>query len=214
LPKAQSYSYHFSEQPAHEVPGGSVKIVDPLTFPIASNFSAALVTVKPGALREIHWHPSSDEWSFFIQGQGRGTLFAAPDTATTFDFRAGDVAYFPKSHSHYIENTGDIDLIFVEVLQADHFSGALVFIRYANRTSVLTRTVYRRRPRPVDRLDPAPDHPRHAEAEQRDGGQLQEGEAIRRPGLDQPNFSGLAAATSGRQPECIAMKSAIWTTGM
>lgn len=123
VPKEQSYSYHFSEQPAHEVPGGSVKIVDPLTFPIASNFSAALVTVKPGGMREIHWHPSSDEWSFFIQGKARATLFSAPSSATTFDYRQGDVGYFPRSNSHYVENTGDTDLIFLEVLQADHFSG-------------------------------------------------------------------------------------------
>ncbi|KAL1879617.1 hypothetical protein Plec18167_004079 [Paecilomyces lecythidis] len=122
VPQSQSYSYHFSEQPAHEVAGGSVKIVDPLTFPIASSFSAAVVTVKPGAMREIHWHPSSDEWTFFISGQGRATLFTAPDQATTFDYHGGDVGYFPQSNSHYIENTGSEDLIFLEVLQADHFS--------------------------------------------------------------------------------------------
>ncbi|OJJ07766.1 hypothetical protein ASPVEDRAFT_33956 [Aspergillus versicolor CBS 583.65] len=122
VPLAESYSYHFSEQPAHNVAGGSVKIVDPQTFPIASNFAAAVVTVKPGAMREIHWHPSSDEWSFFIRGQGRATLLEAPNTATTFDFHPGDVGYFPKSHSHYVENTGDEDLVFVEVLQADAFS--------------------------------------------------------------------------------------------
>lgn len=40
-----------------------------------------------------------------------------------FDYRAGDVAYFPKSNSHYIENVGTEDLIFLEVLQADRFSG-------------------------------------------------------------------------------------------
>ncbi|KAK9574510.1 hypothetical protein V6Z77_001307 [Aspergillus fumigatus] len=122
VPRTQSYSYHFSEQPAHEVAGGSVKIVDPVTFPIASNFSAAVVTVKPGGMREIHWHPTSDEWAFFIRGQGRATLFSAPSTATTFDYRAGDVGYFPKSNSHYIENTGDEDLLFLEVLQADKFT--------------------------------------------------------------------------------------------
>lgn len=125
VPLAESYSYHFSEQPAHNVAGGSVKIVDPQTFPIANNFAAAVVTVKPGAMREIHWHPSSDEWSFFIRGQGRATLLEAPKTATTFDFHPGDVGYFPKSHSHYIENTGDENLVFVEVLQADRFSGML-----------------------------------------------------------------------------------------
>ncbi|KAJ5926214.1 hypothetical protein N7516_007987 [Penicillium verrucosum] len=122
VPLAQSYSYHFSEQPAHKVAGGSVKIVDPLTFPIASNFSAAIVTVHPGGMREIHWHPTSDEWTFFISGQGRATLFTAPDAATTFDYAGGDVGYFPKSNSHYIENTGDEDLVFVEVLQAPKFT--------------------------------------------------------------------------------------------
>ncbi|CDM33128.1 Bicupin, oxalate decarboxylase/oxidase [Penicillium roqueforti FM164] len=122
IPRAQSYSYHFSEQPAHEVAGGSVKIVDPLTFPIASNFSAAVVTVHPGGMREIHWHPTSDEWTFFISGQGRATLFTAPNAATTFDYAGGDVGYFPKSNSHYIENTGDEDLVFVEVLQAPQFT--------------------------------------------------------------------------------------------
>jgi oxalate decarboxylase/phosphoglucose isomerase-like protein (cupin superfamily) len=35
------------------------------------------------------------------------------------------VAYFPISNSHYVENTGDEDLIYLEVLQADHFSGEL-----------------------------------------------------------------------------------------
>lgn len=122
-PKNESYTYHFSEQEAHEVAGGSVKIIDPLTFPIAKLFSAAVVTVKPGAMREIHWHPSSDEWTFFISGQARATLFTPPNVATTFDYRAGDVAYFPKSNSHYIENVGNEDVVFLEVLQADHFSG-------------------------------------------------------------------------------------------
>ncbi|KAJ5937500.1 hypothetical protein N7454_003842 [Penicillium verhagenii] len=122
VPRTESYSYHFSEQPAHEVAGGSVKIVDPLTFPIAHDFSAAIVTVNPGGMREIHWHPTSDEWTFFIQGQGRATLFSAPDSATTFDYRAGDVGYFPQSNSHYIENTGDEVLMFLEVLQAPQFT--------------------------------------------------------------------------------------------
>lgn len=125
VPRSESYSYHFSEQPAHEVAGGSVKIVDTLTFPVASNFSAAVVTVNPGGMREIHWHPTSDEWTFFIKGQGRATLFTAPNAATTFDYRAGDVGYFPKSNSHYIENTGDEELVFLEVLQAPQFTGTL-----------------------------------------------------------------------------------------
>ena len=104
------------------VPGGSVKIVDPTTFPIASTFSAALVTVEPGAMRELHWHLTSDEWSFFIQGSARTTVFLAPDSSQTFDFTAGDVGYIPACNSHYIENTGTEDVIFLEVLQAPKFT--------------------------------------------------------------------------------------------
>lgn len=104
------------------VPGGSVKIVDPTTFPIAAGFSAALVTVQPGAMREMHWHLTSDEWNFFISGSARITVFLAPSSSRTFDFTAGDVGYIPASNSHYIENTGTEDVVFLEVLNADKFT--------------------------------------------------------------------------------------------
>ena len=55
----QSYTYHLSKQDAFVTPGGSIKIIDPGNFPIARMFSAALVTIKPGAMREIHWYVSS-----------------------------------------------------------------------------------------------------------------------------------------------------------
>ena len=123
IEKSQQYSYHFSQQAPYEVPGGSVKIVDPTTFPIASKFSAALVTVMPGAIRELHWHLDSDEWSFFLQGSGRITAFAAPESSRTFDFNAGDVGYIPVPQSHYIENTGTEPMVYLEILQSVKFTG-------------------------------------------------------------------------------------------
>lgn len=45
------YAYHWSQQQPFVTDGGSVKIVDPTTFPVAPNFSAALVVVQPGAMR-------------------------------------------------------------------------------------------------------------------------------------------------------------------
>lgn len=103
------------------MPGGSVKIIDSTTFPLASNFAAALVTIQPGAMREIHWHTDSPEWNYFLQGSARITVFAAPEAARTFDFTAGSVGYIPQAASHYIENTGDQDVIVLEVLQAPKF---------------------------------------------------------------------------------------------
>ena len=100
-----------------------MKILDPTTFPIAANFSVALVTIQPGAMREIHWHTDSDEWNFFIAGNARLTAFSAPDAARTFYYAEGDVGYIPFPDAHYIENTGDVNVVYLEVLQAPKFTG-------------------------------------------------------------------------------------------
>jgi len=122
IPQQGRYSYHFSQQQPYEVPGGSIKIIDSASFPIAENFAAALVTIEPGAMREIHWHPTSDEWNYYLQGQARATVFSAPSSSQTFDFSAGDVGYFSTPEAHYIENTGTESVIFIEMLQAPRFT--------------------------------------------------------------------------------------------
>lgn len=54
LPYDQSYTYHFSLQKPYVVPGGQVKIIDSTSFPISKNIAAALVTIQPSAIRELH----------------------------------------------------------------------------------------------------------------------------------------------------------------
>ncbi|KAJ4989719.1 oxalate decarboxylase family bicupin [Stagonosporopsis vannaccii] len=122
IPKQAQYTYHFSQQQPLKVPGGSIKILDPSTFPIADTFSAALITVEPGAMREMHWHTTSDEWTYFLQGSARLTVYQAPGSSRTFDFTAGDVGYVPVPNAHYLENTGNETLVFLEVLQAKEYS--------------------------------------------------------------------------------------------
>ena len=51
---------------------------------------------EPGAMREMHWHPNTDEWQYYIEGQARMGVFAASGQARTFDFMAGDVGYCPS----------------------------------------------------------------------------------------------------------------------
>ena len=104
-------------QPTKVTPGGNVKIIDSKIFPVTP-ISAAIVTLKPGGLRELHWHPNADEWQYYITGKGRMTLFAAGSDARTMDFEEGDVGYIPISNPHYIENTGDSDLVFLEMFKS------------------------------------------------------------------------------------------------
>ena len=72
-------------------------------------------------MREIHWHPNADEWQYYLSGTGRMTVFASQDSSRTFDFRAGDVGYVPKSMSHYVQNTGDVPLKFLELFTSPRF---------------------------------------------------------------------------------------------
>jgi len=101
-------------EPTKVTAGGSVKIVDRNNFQ-ATNIAAAIVTVKPGGLRELHWHPNADEWQYYVKGTARMTVFSAGGHARTMDFHPGDVGYIDQSLPHYIENIGDTDLLFLEV---------------------------------------------------------------------------------------------------
>ena len=117
----QRYDFRTSElKPAKVTAGGEVKIVDSKNFPVTP-IAAAIVRVKPGGLRELHWHPNADEWQYYIGGKGRMTVFAAGGHARTMDFQEGDVGYVLQSTPHYVENLGDTDLVFLEMFKSDHY---------------------------------------------------------------------------------------------
>jgi oxalate decarboxylase len=117
----QSFKHQLLAQTPIITPGGSVRIVDSSNFPISKTIAAALVEIEPGAIRELHWHPNNDEWQYYLTGQGRMTVFAGNGKARTFDYRAGDVGYVPFAFGHYIQNTGNQTLWFLEVFKSDRF---------------------------------------------------------------------------------------------
>ena len=47
--------------------------------------------------------------------------FAAGGRSRTMDFTEGDVGYIQQSVPHFIENTGDGDLVFLEMFKSDHY---------------------------------------------------------------------------------------------
>jgi oxalate decarboxylase len=83
--------------PAKRSKGGEVRIVDSSTFKASTNVAMAMVTVHPGGLRELHWHPNADEWQDYIAGKGRMTVVSTGNRARTMDFQAGDVGYVEKN---------------------------------------------------------------------------------------------------------------------
>ncbi|KAK4497271.1 hypothetical protein PRZ48_011721 [Zasmidium cellare] len=101
--------------------GGQVRITDSKNFPISKTVAAAHLDIEPGAMREMHWHPNADEWSFFIKGRARVTIFGAQGTARTFDYTAGDVGIVPKNMGHFIEAIGDEPVEVLEIFRASEF---------------------------------------------------------------------------------------------
>lgn len=116
-----SFKHRLLAQTPIVTPGGSVRIVDSTNFPISQTIAAALVEIKPGAMRELHWHPNQDEWQYYLTGQGRMTVFSGNGTARTFNYRAGDVGYVPFANGHYIQNTGTETLWFLEMFKSSRF---------------------------------------------------------------------------------------------
>ncbi len=110
-----------SMAPTKRVPGGEVRVVDSRNFPVSTTIAAAMVTVKPEGMRELHWHPNASEWQYYMAGKGRMTVFMPIGSARTMDFKANDVGYIPAVAGHYIQNTGDSDLVFLEMFKAPQF---------------------------------------------------------------------------------------------
>jgi oxalate decarboxylase len=116
------FSHRLMAQPPITTKGGTVRIADSSVFPASTTIAAALVEVNPGAMRELHWHPNTDEWQYYIEGQARMGVFGASGQARTFDFRAGDVGYVPFAMGHYIENVGDTPMRFLEIFKSSYFA--------------------------------------------------------------------------------------------
>lgn len=108
-------------EPTKRLTKGEVRIADSHNFPASQKIAAALVTVNPGGMRELHWHPNASEWQYYIHGKARMTVFNSEGHARTMDYKANDVGYVPAVAGHYVENTGDTDLVFLEMFKASEF---------------------------------------------------------------------------------------------
>jgi oxalate decarboxylase len=121
-PVPKTFSHRLLRQAPSRMAGGTLRIVDSTIFAASKTIAAALVELESGALRELHWHPNADEWQYYIEGEGRMTVFGSESKARTFDYRSGDVGYVPFAMGHYIENTGSGPLRFLEMFRSDHYA--------------------------------------------------------------------------------------------
>jgi oxalate decarboxylase len=110
-----------SSAPTKQARVGTVRVADSDNFRVSTTIAAALVTVRPGGMREMHWHPNADEWQYYVKGKARMAVFDTGPNVKTMDFNAGDIGYVKRNMGHYVENVGDTDLQFIGVFRAPHY---------------------------------------------------------------------------------------------
>ncbi len=106
-PPPETHRYRLLAQPPHRTfRGGREWRVDSSRFPISKTITGLVIDLEPGALRELHWHPTADEWHYVITGDVSVTLFGSKGRFRTERLEAGDVGYIPQGFGHSIENVG------------------------------------------------------------------------------------------------------------
>jgi oxalate decarboxylase len=105
-PAAEGFRYPLGAAEPRRFPGGAIRTVSSLELPISRTMTGVLLDLEPGAVREMHWHPNSDEWQYWVAGSGRMSVFASSGKSSVVELEAGDVAYAPMGYGHAIENTG------------------------------------------------------------------------------------------------------------
>ncbi len=103
----QTHKYRLLAQPPHATfKGGREWRVDSTRFEISTTVTGVVIDLDPGALRELHWHPSADEWQYVIDGTLSVTLFGSHGRYRIETLDKGDVGYIPQGYGHSVENVG------------------------------------------------------------------------------------------------------------
>ncbi len=116
------FTYSMASGPiTRQTKGGTVQLADSHNFNASTTVAAALVTVHPGGMREMHWHTNADEWQYYIKGSAEMAVFNTGPKVVTNNFQPGDIGYIKRNFGHYIKNTGTTDLVFLEIFRTNTY---------------------------------------------------------------------------------------------
>ncbi|HEX3368250.1 MAG TPA: cupin domain-containing protein [Candidatus Cybelea sp.] len=106
-PSQLNHKFRLGVAPPMQFSGGSERLVSQRQFPIATTITGVLLTLAPGGLRELHWHPNADEWQYYVSGRSEIGVFGANGKYRQDEFGPGDVAFINRGFGHYIRQIGN-----------------------------------------------------------------------------------------------------------
>jgi oxalate decarboxylase len=86
--------------------GGWARQVTAKELPIATTMAGVDMKLDPGAIRELHWHESS-EWALMLDGSARITAVDNNGRNFIADVGKGDLWFFPTGIPHSIQGLRD-----------------------------------------------------------------------------------------------------------
>ena len=101
---------------------GSAKEATVAEFPASQSIAGVSMRLKPGAIRELHWHAIAAEWALVITGTVLTTVMSPNGQPATDIFGPGDIWYFPRGHGHALQNISNEGAHFVLGFDDGHFS--------------------------------------------------------------------------------------------
>jgi oxalate decarboxylase len=82
--------------------GGWARETTTRELPISTEIAGVNMRLKPGGIRELHWHKEA-EWAYMIAGGCRVSILDEEGRLFLDDVGAGDLWYFPAGLPHSIQ---------------------------------------------------------------------------------------------------------------
>jgi oxalate decarboxylase len=102
-----SFKFALENSKGRVIGGNTAKEATVTQFPISKDIAGVSMGLAPGGIRELHWHPTADEWQYVLEGKISMPLFGSHGRFATQTLEQGDVGYIPQGYGHSIENVGD-----------------------------------------------------------------------------------------------------------
>jgi oxalate decarboxylase len=106
--------------------GGWAREITARELPISTSIAGVNMRLKPGGIRELHWHKEA-EWAYMIAGRARITAVDAQGRNFVEDVGVGDLWNFPAGIPHSIQGL-DEGCEFLLVFDHGNFSENETFL--------------------------------------------------------------------------------------
>jgi oxalate decarboxylase len=117
-----NFKYNIESRQGWQGEGGSAKEATVAEFPISQSIAGVSMRLKPGSIRELHWHALAAEWAYMLEGRCRATVVMPNGQSEISDFGPGDTWYFPRGHGHALQGMGPGEAHFILGFDNGHFS--------------------------------------------------------------------------------------------